>query len=244
MKKLCPLLLVFAVLHAKAQKPVIDSLQAMPQKLFEKSSILNCTIAGYRNAYMYRFMFSGSAKPIKALLRHEMGDRDGYTVKVENDAFNKSWYRSKDVASYLQNWIFEIVPSRDTFKLGSWMEGINPNGESDRMYVMLPGGRFTITKGLDTVDYRHWKLFMETKTMQYDSTSVDRQSLPVNTDPSVKEDTYDAKYEIKLTVYGFWNKTNYVRIAKWGDLFFPFEYGLRKKSEPQFRLSSIQMGFD
>jgi hypothetical protein len=189
-------------------------------------------------------MFSGATKPVKASLRHEMGERDGYTAKIENEAFNKSWYRSKDVAGYLQNWIFEIVASRDTFKINSWMEGVNPNGETDRMFVMLPGGKFTIVKGLDTAGYRHWKLFMDAKPIPYDSVSFERQYLPINADQSEKQDLYNSKNEIKLTVYGFWNKTDYLEIARWGELFFPYAYGLRKKSEPQFRLSSIQVGFN
>jgi hypothetical protein len=51
---------------------------------------------------------------------------------------------------------------------------------------------------------------------------------------------YEAKNEISFTVYTFWSKTEYIGIARWGDLFFPYCYGYRKKDEPQFQLSSIQ----
>jgi hypothetical protein len=182
MKKLIPLLLVFAAMQAFAQKSRLDSLQAMPEVLFAKKGVLNCIVLGYQKAYVYRFMFSGDKKPVKAQLRHEMGERDEYTIKLANEAFKKSWYRSKDVATYLQSWAFEIVPSHDTFKLSTWVQGINPNGATDMMYMQLPGGHFPIVKGLDTAGYKHWKLFMGTTPIACDSTSVRQETLPVSFD--------------------------------------------------------------
>jgi len=91
---------------------------------------------------------------------------------VANEAFNKEWYRSPDVATYLQDWKFEITPSHDAFNFGSWAEGINPNGATDMMYTHLPGGHFFIAKGMDTAAHRRWKLSIGQKAITYDSTWV------------------------------------------------------------------------
>ena len=243
MKKLIPLLLVFATVQSFAQKTSTDSLQAMPERLFNKGNILNCTLLGYRKAYVYRFLFNGAKKPIKASLKHEMTNGGEDPVLIADKAFNNEWYYSKDVTSYLQEWVFEIVPSHDTFKFATWQQGVNPSGATDQMFVHLPGGVFNLTKGLDTTAYKHWKLFMAMNPINYDSTWVSHRTLPVNADPSVKDEMYEAKNRLKLTVYNFASQTEEMGIAQWGDLFFPFYYRDRKKNEPQFSLSSVQLGF-
>jgi len=244
MKKLIPLLLIFAAIQsAYAQKTAIDSLQAMPEKLFTKGNILNCSVQGYRKAYLYRFLFRGTAKPVRASLRHEMTTGVEYPWKMESEAFNKRWYSSPDVATYLQDWTFEITPSRDSLNFGEWAEGINPGGATDMMYTHLPGGHFFIAKGMDTAAHKHWKISIGNKAISYDSTWVDKQYLPVNNNPAVQQELDEAKNQITLTVYNFANKTEIMGIAQWGDLFFPFYYGYRNREQPQFSISSIQVGF-
>jgi len=244
MKKLILLLLIFAAIQsAYAQKTAVDSLQAMPEKLFAKGNILNCSLLGYHKAYLYRFLFSGPKKPVRAALRHEMTSDGESPWIIADEAFNKEWYDSKDVASYLQDWVFDTVPSRDAFSFGAWAEGVNPDGATDMTYVHLPGGRFTICKGMDTSAYRHWKITIGTKTVTYDSVWVNQRQLAVNDDPAVKEKREFPKKKISLSVYNFSNQTEIMGIARWGDLFFPFYYGYRKKGVRQFSLSSIQVGF-
>jgi len=244
MKKLVYLLLVFVGMHADAQKSRVDSLQALPRTLFTSGNILNCTLLGYRRAYEYRFLFAGNKKPFEASLKHEVTAMDGYAMMMEAESFNKMWDYSKDVASSLQNWIFDIIPSRDTFNFDKWVEGINPNGETDRMFVTLPGGRFSIFKELDTAQYKHWKISVGGKPMACDSTWIDHADLSVNCDPSVKQDIGYTNYNIHLVIYNFSGPKVVMGIARWGDLFFPFYYGYRDKKEPQFRLASIQIGFN
>jgi len=242
MKKFLLILSAFAYLQAKAQKSRTDSLQTMPGLLFAKGNILNCSLLGYRKSYMFRFLFSGGKKPVTATLSHEVAD-DEYFGNIERKAFNSDWYRSPGVASYLQNWVFDIAPSPDVFRFGAWVKGVNPTGATDQFYVHLPGGKFMIVKGLDTLNYRHWKLFMEQTPMQYDSVQVEQDEIAVNYGHSGEQDVFDPKYLVKVKVYSFLNSTEQIAIAQWGDLFFPFSYTYRKKGLPQYRLSSIQVGF-
>ncbi|MGZ3767235.1 MAG: hypothetical protein ACXVB0_06805 [Mucilaginibacter sp.] len=242
MKKLLLFLLALNGMQALAQKSLIDSLQVNPEKLFANGNILNCVVSGPGNFHVFRFLFSGYNKVIKASLKHELTTKD-YSFQIENDAWKKEWDYSQPVSSGLREWTFDILSSANTFKFNEWSAGVQ---RSEGYYSTPQGlGHFIIYKGLDTSNYKNWKIFRGSYPMAYDSVKLSEIEVPVNFSSSPKQTMDDANALIKIKVYHFFNADTVMGIGQWGNLFFPLYYGTIRNKEfrYQYKVSSVQIGF-